>query len=894
MNRDGHIYINPQPKAGFTGFLDHKKANVSGILNTIIENSINAVALSNAAKRLIYVNESFLRMWGYEATDEIIGRKIKDFWRFPEEAEAVVEKMLLTGGWVGELTARKKDGSSFIAQISASVERNEAGEISYLMGTFLDISDRKMAEQEFRESEWRFRTMADGTPLMIWVTDSEGRMEYVNSAYCQFFGITIQDVQADGWQQLVHPEDAPAYTTEFMACLKNQKPFEAQARVLRHDGQWRWVHSYGQPRLSPSKDCIGMTGSSPDITEQKLSQDALKKNEERFRVAQELSLDAFTILTAVRDEKGCIVDFRWEYVNPKAAQILRHKASELVGKRLLDILPGNKTEADLFERYIRVVETGEPHDYELRYESEAICGWFRNMTVRLDDGIATCFTDITDRKQAEKSIRQLSQFPEENPNPVLRASADGVLLYANISAKIWLAELGWKDGGPIPAPVRLLAEKFTTEGQVIQEEIKIPTTGKAFLISAIRPRGEGYINFYCMDITERERAEEAVQRTLNLLEQRVHERTVELKQRSEQLAKLSSQLTLTEQWERRRLASILHDNLQQILVGAKISSEILAAGIDPAKKKIAENVIELINQSLRISRSLTDELSPPVLQQGSLSAAFNWLSRWMWENNRFRVDLQVDSAIDPKGEDVTLLLFQSVRELLLNVIKHADATSARIEMTRTKDDALCVIVKDDGIGFDPETMWEKAKAGTGFGLFSIRERLELMGGYLEVESSPGKGASLSLVAPLEAKSCAGEDEKQIRKIIAKVHKAKRSKDKIRVLLVDDHTVVRQGLSTMLNLHSGVEMVGEAADGHEAVEKARKLQPDVILMDISMPRLNGIDATRIIHAELPHIRIIGLSMHDSQDQADRMMEAGASAYCTKDGAADVLLSAIRGE
>jgi len=98
---------------------------------------------------------------------------------------------------------------------------------------------------------------------------------------------------------------------------------------------------------------------------------------------------------------------------------------------------------------------------------------------------------------------------------------------------------------------------------------------------------------------------------------------------------------------------------------------------------------------------------------------------------------------------------------------------------------------------------------------------------------------------------------------------------------------------MLNLHADVEMVGEAADGQEAVEKTREFQPDVILMDISMPRLDGIEATRIIHAEFPHTRIIGLSMHDKQDQAARMLEAGASAYCTKDGATDMLLSAIRG-
>ena len=117
-------------------------------------------------------------------------------------------------------------------------------------------------------------------------------------------------------------------------------------------------------------------------------------------------------------------------------------------------------------------------------------------------------------------------------------------------------------------------------------------------------------------------------------------------------------------------------------------------------------------------------------------------------------------------------------------------------------------------------------------------------------------------------------------------------DKIRIFVVDDHRVIRQGLFALLSFHSDIEMVGEAADGQEAVDKARQLHPDVILMDINMPGMDGIQATRIIHSELPGVRIIGLSMHDKQDQADQMIQAGAFAYCTKDGSTDELLSAIR--
>jgi CheY-like chemotaxis protein len=261
----------------------------------------------------------------------------------------------------------------------------------------------------------------------------------------------------------------------------------------------------------------------------------------------------------------------------------------------------------------------------------------------------------------------------------------------------------------------------------------------------------------------------------------------------------------------------------------------------------------------------------------------------MNENHGLTIDLQIDPDIDPKQEDITAFLYQSTRELLLNVIKHSGVKSARLEMSCDEEQKqLRVTVSDRGAGFDHSAVLKNE--GTGFGLFSIHERLQLMGASIRIESSPGNGASLSLIVPFETKE--EKEDEAIRKIRTEDKITKTGEDKIRILVVDDHTVVRQGIFALLSFHSDIEMVGEAGDGREAVEKARQLQPDVILMDINMPGIDGIQATRIIHSELPCVRIIGLSMHDKQDQADQMIQAGAFAYCTKDGSTDELLSAIR--
>jgi len=115
----------------------------------------------------------------------------------------------------------------------------------------------------------------------------------------------------------------------------------------------------------------------------------------------------------------------------------------------------------------------------------------------------------------------------------------------------------------------------------------------------------------------------------------------------------------------------------------------------------------------------------------------------------------------------------------------------------------------------------------------------------------------------------------------------------RVLVVDDHALVRRGVATLLAREPDLEVVGEADNGQRAIELTRQLTPDVILMDVSLPGMNGIDATRAIHAEFPALRVIGLSMFENLEQPAAMREAGAVRYLSKSDSAEALLAAIRG-
>lgn len=116
--------------------------------------------------------------------------------------------------------------------------------------------------------------------------------------------------------------------------------------------------------------------------------------------------------------------------------------------------------------------------------------------------------------------------------------------------------------------------------------------------------------------------------------------------------------------------------------------------------------------------------------------------------------------------------------------------------------------------------------------------------------------------------------------------------KIRVLVADDHTIVREGVRLLLEAQPDIEVVGEAADGREAIALTRQLRPDLVVMDIQMPNLNGLEATRALKAELPQTQILVLTMYESDEYFFQVLAAGASGYVLKKAASADLIAAIR--
>lgn len=380
-------------------------------------------------------------------------------------------------------------------------------------------------------------------------------------------------------------------------------------------------------------------------------------------------------------------------------------------------------------------------------------------------------------------------------------------------------------------------------------------------------------------------------------------RTGELMRSQERLRALASDLTLTEQRERRKLAGDLHDYLAQLLVAGRMKLRQAVARIakEPGTPLLAE-LDQIFDESLRYTRTLIADLAPPSLQEFGLSHAFQWLSEHM-RTHGLTVDVQVGSDRINLPDDQAILVFQSVRELLLNIVKHAETNRASVTVA-TRPTELSITVTDGGQGFDHAVVGAHEPGASRFGLFSIDERMRAMGGRFEINSTPGRGTRASLILPYwpaaepELRESFKEELSDLK--AAAGHSDRRSglttqpspeQSMVRVLLVDDHVMVRRGIKSLLDGHDSLRVIGEASDGEQAVELTAQLRPDVVLMDVNLPVMDGVTATSRIHQDHPDIVIIGLSVHDDHQIVDAMTKAGAAAFVSKGSVTEELYEAI---
>ncbi len=638
---------------------------------------------------------------------------------------------------------------------------------------------------------------------------------------------------------------------------------------------------------------------------------------EKVTELTEANNDLANLLTATEIATVFLdTELRIRKFTPRATQLLNLIASDL--GRPVGHITQKFTGLDLAADAATVIADLLPSEKEVqasdgRWYTVRILP-YRTLDNRIDGAVVT-FSDVTRLKRTEGELRSEKMFAEQIietvRQPLLVLDEKLWILSANqafyetfeVEAKDTAGRQIYELGNgqwDIPQ-LRTLLEEVVPRQAAFQdfrvEHLFQQIGQKVMMVSGrrIQPTDAGPTRLLLTieDITAREKAREELG-DLNLdLEQRVTERTALAEHRSVQLRQLAAELAHSEQRERERLARLLHDDLQQLLVAAKLQLVIARfRSPDERSRQSVDLAMQLLDQSLESSRSLTVELSPTILYDGGLEAALPWLARQNEARHDLKVETEINAAVPQDEAGVAYLLFSAVRELLLNVVKHAGVDAARVQLDRLDDDRVRVIVSDEGKGFDPASL-ESNDGTTGLGLFGLQERLGHIGGDCVIDSAPGRGTRITLTAKVAEPTEPPNPAPLLKQpAIAAPPARKQSDARIRVLIADDHAIVRQGLVGILNAESDIVVVAEAENGRQAVEQARRHHPDVIIMDVNMPDMKGTKATKLISSELPAIRIIGLSMFAEADRAEAMREAGAVGYLSKGGSSQALLAAIR--
>ena len=401
------------------------------------------------------------------------------------------------------------------------------------------------------------------------------------------------------------------------------------------------------------------------------------------------------------------------------------------------------------------------------------------------------------------------------------------------------------------------------------------------------------------DITQRKQVEEERIQLNENLEDQVNQKTAEITFQAQRLRALANKLSRTEHKERKRLAKYLHDTIQPLIVSARMHLwEVKRQNSGRLEsEEIMDKLEHILEESLVSLRSVTSDLSPPIHSGSGLAGALNWLSKKMQTDYDMTVKLYADRCPEPETEESANLVFDCVKELLFNVVKHAGTTEAEVAISGDPGKMMKIVVSDQGNGFNKEMIEKQSPDEMTFGLFNVQERLAYIGGEMLVETASGNGTKITLSVPAAEKKTGSQNsgpmKTQVENQNDKTFQVTGKGSLIDILIVDDHKVLRDGLKGMLQLEPDIQVVGEAADGRRAIEQAEKLHPDLVIMDVNLgDEMEGVTATRKILARMPRVKVIALSMYDDEGIARTMKDAGASAYISKTEPSENLIETIR--
>jgi len=837
----------------------------------------------------------------FSRTVEDLPAKTGDLLRILHPDDAIVLRQRITSGdlnhRLNEYRIRLPDGTyRWIGLLARSNPESPTG----VTGLIQDIHERKLAELGLRESEERFRLLADSAPVMIWLADTDKKCTYFNQGWLNFTGRTLEQEAGDDWQSGVHPDDLTECLEVYYASFERREPFTQRYRLLRHDGEYRWLLDHGQPRFATDGSFLGYIGSCIEIHDSVLAEEALRISEARFReVVEKVSAGIW-----VFDGEDVVM------VNPQLERMTGYSGEMLTRRGFMNgVLDPDDAKSMLERGRARVAGDDPPGAYEVRItradgerrslEISAARIEFRGQPASLVSAF-----DVTERRLAEDELRRSEErfrsLVDNSPDYITRIDADLRHVFVNRTA----TERAGLDPESI---IGLRADELPgyppeLARQWLAYHTQVRDTGEPFEFEYELPGRLGPVYRRCRLIPEKD-ADGTVHHILCLVTDITAQKRAE-----EERRRLDAQMQHAQKLESLGVLAggIAHDfnNLLVAILGNAGLALLELPPESPARQTVlaietaSQRAAELTRQMLAYSgkgKFIIEPLSLSRLVEEMAHLLEVSVSKSAVLKYRFAPNLP------PVEGDAT-----QVRQVIMNLITNAsDAIGERsgvISITTgmlwadheylagayldgdlPEGDYAFIEVADTGEGMDAETQsrifdpfFTTKFTGRGLGLAAVLGIVRGHRGAVKIYSEVGRGTTFKVLFPVLAVGpSAAEKAASLESRGTSEERANGRK----ILVVDDDDTVRAVTRRILE-RSGFEVL-LAVDGADGVETYRANPGiDLVLLDMTMPRMDGEETFRELRRVDPDVRVILTSGYNEQDATDRFAGKGLAGFIQK--------------
>ena len=715
------------------------------LFEVLTENSDDLIRLHELDGRSIYASPAVLRLLGENPAnlfDDI----------HPEDLENGRQwwQHILTGGR-DRIEWRVRDivGVWHWVESRGSIVQYEGK--PRVMTVCRDISERKLAEQALRRSERVLREAEELGHTGSWEHDLvTGEIFNTDENLRLFFGDDrSKGARFEDYIDAVHPDDRAYVRGRHAQLLAEGGPHDIEFRVVWPDGSLHVLVGRAIVVRNDSGEAIRVYGTNVEITERKKAEQSVQESQQLL----ELVLATLPVGVAVTDLAGdillinaaskriwgdTIVSGRERWAQTKG--FWHDSGKRIAPTELASVRALSEGKTSLNE--LMDIETYDGQQKTIQHSAAPV----RNAEGVIV-GAVVVNEDVTERVRAEDAVRkneeQLRDVIDTIPVIAFVSMPDGSNEFTNQSWQEYTGlsvkdTAGWGWGSTVhPDDIARHLEKWraaVSAGTTFDNAARYRGADgqyRWFLVRAVPLRDErgNLLRWYgvLMDIEDRVHAEQALRKS------------------ADRLQLLSRRLLEVQEEERRHLARELHDEFGQLLATITVQLHVAKTLAGESARSIIEECISILQRAGDEVRSLALELRPTMLDTAGLDATLRWLASQ--HEQRTGIATEVVGHLNEVPGKVAIAAFRVIQEALTNVLRHAQAQHIWIELSQS-DGAVELLVRDDGVGFDvPKTLDWAANRGH-LGLLGMKERVQILGGHLEVDSKPGLGTRIRLSLPL--------------------------------------------------------------------------------------------------------------------------------------------------